>query len=157
MSAFFFTDNTLNHIFEKEGKFDVPFMMRELGLTFIICYGLNLIFKILVRTDSKIIEIKQGNDNLLDGIDSIKCKFIFYFIFGILIIIFGWFYISCFCAVLHHSQIILIKCAIYTLAATFLYQIILGLISPSLRVCALRSESKDKKCLYEFSKVLSYI
>ena len=157
VSAFFFTDNTLNNIYENKNKFDIPFMMRQLMLTFLICLGVNLIFKILMRTDNKIIEIKQENENIKDGISSIKCKFIFYFVFGNLILMFGWFYISCFCSVLNHTQIILIKCAAYSLAITFVYHFLICLLAPLFRVWALNSKNKDKKCLYEVSKILSFL
>ena len=157
VSAFFFTDNTLNNIYENKNKFDFLFMARQLILTFLINLGVNLIFKILMRTDNKIIEIKQENENFNDGLNSIKCKFIFYFVFGVIILMFGWFYISCFCAVLSHTQIILIECAAYSLLITFIYPFFFCLLSPSFRICALNSSKKDKKCLYEFSKILAFI
>ena len=157
VSAFFFTDNTLNNIYENKNKFDVPFMLRQLILTYLIILGINIIFKMLVRTDNKIIDIKQENDNVNDGLSSIKCKFIFYFIFGNLILMFGWFYISCFCAVLSHTQVILIKCAIYSLFIEFIFPFFFCLLSSSFRVCSLKSEKKNNKCLYEVSKILSFL
>jgi hypothetical protein len=157
VSAFFFTDTTLNNIYENKNKFDVPFMLRQLILTYLICLGVNIIFKILVRTDNKIIDIKQENDNVNEGLSTIKCKFIFYFVFGHLILMFGWFYISCFCAVLSHTQIILIKCTIYSLLIEFIFPFFFCLLSSSFRVCSLKSEKKNNKCLYEVGKILSFL
>ena len=157
INAFFFTDNTLNYIYEKKNKFDLSFMIKQLGLAFIICYGINIIFKILVRSDSRIIEIKLANKNLLDGIKCLKYKFIIYYILSLMIIFFGWFYISCFCAVFYNTQIILLKCALYSLASTFVYPFFICLISSSIRICSLKDEKMDKRCLYGFSKILSYI
>ena len=157
VSAFFFTDNTLNNVYENKNKFDVPFMIRQLGLTFIICYGVNILLKILMRTDNRIIDIKEENEKLFEGISSIKCKMIFYFIITMIIIIFGWFYITCFCVIYSHTQIILLKCAAYSLAVTFVYPFFLCLVPPLFRICALKAEKKDKKCLYEFSKIISYL
>ena len=152
VSALFFTDSTLNNIYKKKNKFDFPFMIRQLAFTFLICLGINIIFKLLVKTDGNIIDIKQGKKQLNEAKCRIKCKFIFYFIFCIIIIIFGWFYISCFCAVFHNTQIILIKCAGYSLAISFIYPFFTSLLFASFRKCALNSESKDKKCLYDFTK-----
>ena len=157
VSAFFFTDNTLNNVYENKNKFDVLFMLRQLGLTFIICYGVNTLLKLLVRTDARIIDIKVENEKLDEGISTIKCKMIFYFIITMIIIIFGWFYISCFCFIYSHTQIILLKCAAYSLAVTFVYPFFLCLVPPLFRICALKAEKKDKKCLYEFSKLISYL
>ena len=157
ISAFFFTDNTLNNIYENKNKFDISFMIRQLALTFLICLGLNIIFKILMRTDNLILRMKHDKDTFSEGIYSIKCKLILYFILCLIIILFGWYYIGCFCAIYRHTQIILMKCSGYSLCITFVYQIILSLLSPSFRKCAINSKTKDKKCLYEFSKILSYL
>jgi hypothetical protein len=157
VSALFFTDNTLNHIYKNKNKFDFPFMIRQLAFTFLICLGINIIFKLLVKTDANIIDIKYGKKQFNEAKCRIKCKFIFYLIFGIIIIIFGWFYISSFCAIYSNTQIILIKCAGYSLAISFIYPFLTSLLSSSFRKCALISKNKDKKCLYEFSKILSYL
>jgi len=157
VSAFFFTDNTLNYIYENKNKFDIPFMVRQLALTFLICLGINIIFKILMIQDNLILRMKYEKDSSDEGIYSIKCKLILYFIFCLLIILFGWYYIGCFCAIYRHTQIILMECAGYSLCITFVYQIFLSLLSPAFRKCALNSKTKDKKCLYEFSKILSYL
>lgn len=52
-------------------------MIRPLGLTFIICFGVNLLFKPLIRSDRKVIRIKEEKDMLDEAIKSIRCKFIF--------------------------------------------------------------------------------
>ena len=157
VSAFFFTDNALNNIYENKNKFDIPFMVRQLALTFLICQGLNIIFKLLMITDNLILRMKYEKDSSDEGIYSIKCKLILYFILCLIIILFGWYYIGCFCAIYRHTQIILMKCAGYSLCISFVYQIFLSLLSPAFRKCAINSQTKDKKCLYEFSKILSYL
>jgi len=156
VSALFFTDNTLNNIYKNKNKFDFPFMIRQLAFTFLICLGINIIFKLLVKTDGNIIDIKYGKKQFNEAKCKIKCKFIFYFIFGIIFIIFGWFYISSFCAVYSNTQIILIKCAGYSLAISFIYPFFTSLLSASFRKCALNNQYKDKECLYDFSKMLEY-
>ena len=156
ISALFFTDNTLNNIYKNKNKFDFPFMIRQLAFTFLICLGINILFKLLMRTDGNIIDIKHGKKQFNEAKCRIKCKLIFYFIFSIMIIIFGCLYISCFCAVFNNTQIILIKCAGYSLVVSFIYPFFTSLLSASFRKCALNSEIKNKKCLYDFSKILEY-
>ena len=156
VSALFFTDNTLNHIYKNKNKFDFPFMIRQVAFTFLICLGINIIFKLLVKTEDNIIDIKYGKKQFNEAKCRIKCKFIFYLIFSIIFIIFGWFYISSFCAVYNNTQIILIECAGCSLAISFIYPFFTSLLSSSFRKCALNSKNKDKKCLYEFSKILEY-
>ena len=62
-------------------------MTRQLGLTFIICYGIDFIYKFLVRTDIRVIDIKQGIENLKDGISSIRCKLVFYFLLSLILML----------------------------------------------------------------------
>ena len=157
ISAFFFTDNTLNNIYDKKNKFDFSFMIKPIGLTFIICFGINLLSKPLIRSDIKVIRIKEEKDMLNEAIKSIRLKFIFYFIISMIFIIFGWFYISCFCAVFNNTQIILFKCALYSFIANVIYPFIFCLLAIAVRRCAIGDQNKGKKCLYEFSKILSYI
>ena len=132
-------------------------MVRPIGLTFIICFGVNLLFKLLVRTHNNIVDIKKENENLTEGIKNIRIKIIIYFGLTSCILIFGWFYISSFCLVYNHTQLILFKCVIYSLAVTFVIPFLLCLLPASLIICALGDEKKDRKCLYEFSQVLSYL
>ena len=157
ISALFFTDNTLNHIYNKKNKFDFAFMVRILGLTFIICWGVDFLFKLLARTDSMVIDIKKRHENLNEGLSGIRCKFLFYYIFILIISLFAWYYISCFCAVYSHTQLILFKSAIYSFAVSVVYPFFLCLIPPMFRNCALGDQNKESKCLYEFSKIISYI
>ena len=118
---------------------------------------INILLKALIKSNNNVVDIKYEKQTFEEGLKAIRLKFLFYYVIGFIIMIFGWILISSFSAIFTNSQIKLIKCGGYTLTANFVLQIIYCLIISSLRICSLNSERKQKKCLYVFSKVLTYL
>ena len=157
ISAIFFSDKAVDNIFEKNNKFDVGYMIKPMVITFFICFALNILFKYLIKSNNDVIEMKYEKRTSQEVLKAIRLKIIFYFVFGFIIMTFGWLLISSFCSIFTNSQISLIKYAGYTLAANFLFQIIFCFLISSLRTCSLNSDGKKNKCLYDFSEILTYI
>ena len=155
--SLFFADNTINNIFDKKNKFDIIYMLKPMAFTFAICFVINILLKALIKSNNNVIDIKYENKTFTEGLKAIRLKYIFYFIIGFLIMIFGWILICCFSAIFINSKIKLLQCAGYTLAANFILQIIFCFIISSFRKCSLKSEKKQKKCLYNFSIGLTYL
>ena len=84
-------------------------------------------------------------------------KFFFYFIFSLLVLLFCWYFISCFCAVYINTQIILISDSFISFSLSMLYPIGLNLLPGFFRIPALRAKNKDKECLYKISKIIAII
>ena len=132
-------------------------MIKPIVFTFLINLVINILLKVLIKSNNNVIDIKYEKQTFEEGLKAIRLKFLFYYVIGFIIMIFGWILISSFSAIFTNSQIKLIKCGGYTLTANFVLQIIYCLIISSLRICSLNSERKLKKCLYVFSKVLTYL
>ena len=84
-------------------------------------------------------------------------KYIVYFIIGILIIIFFWLYISTFGAVYKNSQIILFENTLISISISFVYPFFISLITGVIRIISLKSENKNKDCVYKISQFMQYI
>ena len=84
-------------------------------------------------------------------------KFIIFFILNSLFLLFFWYFISCFCAVYKNTQMILIKDTLVSFGLSMLYPFGLNLLPGILRIPALRSVKKDKKCLYKTSTLVALI
>ena len=156
INALFFADDTIDNIFAKKNKFDIGYMIKPMAFTFLICLFINILLKLLIKSNNNVVDIKYEEISYEEGLSAIRLKLIFYYIFCFFISVFGWILICSWSAIFTNSQIILLQCAGYTLAANFILQIIFCLLITSLRICSLNSENKEIKCLYNFSKLLTY-
>ena len=75
----------------------------------------------------------------------------------VIIMIFFWYFISCFCAVYKNTQEILIKDTLISFALSMIYPFGLNLLPGMFRIPALRSITKDKKCFYKISGLVALI
>ena len=115
----------------------------------------------LSLSEGDILSIKKASNikNVIkrskDVPNNLIIKFIVFYILGIILLFFFWFFISCFCVVFVNTQIILIKDSLISFAISMIYPFGLYLIPGFFRIPALRA--KDRECLYQFSKYLAYI
>ena len=84
-----------------------------------------------------------------------KIKFILFIIIGFIILIFFWYYLSCFCCVFANTQYPLIKDTLISYGLSMLYPFGLNLIPGLFRIPALKSNSR--KILYIISKIIAFI
>ena len=117
-----------------------------------------MLFKMLLLNEKNIsaiklmIKIKMELEQSRYIERSIKIKYILFIIFCALLLLFCWYYISCFCATYINDQILLIKYALFSFGFLLIYPFFLTLIPGLLRIPALRSEYN--RCLYEVSQFL---
>ena len=91
-----------------------------------------------------------------------KCltiKYICYFVFGTLILILFWYYLSSFGAVYQNTQIYLIKNTLISISFSCFYPFLINLIPSTLRIIALKNNSKKENndCIYKISKIFQII
>ena len=122
-----------------------------------------MILKQLSLSEKNILAIKQEEDVNKTKIKSkiikrcLIIKFIIFFILNCLLLLFFWYFISCFCGVYKNTQIILIKDTLVSFGLSMLYPFGLNLFPGILRIPALRAEKKDKKCVYKISTIVALI
>ena len=80
-----------------------------------------------------------------------------FFILGSILMLFFWYFISCFCAVYINTQIILIKDTVISFFTSMLYPVGLNLIPGIFRISAIRAKNKDKQCIYKASLLIALI
>ena len=69
--------------------------------------------------------------------------------------LFFWYFITCFCAVFHNTQLILIKDTFVSFGISLLYPFAINLLPGIFRISAIRSIKKDKKCIYKFGLLVA--
>ena len=90
-------------------------------------------------------------------IRKLKIKFISFFNCTFFILVFFWYYITCFCGIYVNTQIHLIKDSLISLATSLLIPFILYAIPGIFRITALRSEKPNRYMMYKFSCILENI
>ena len=159
INALFFTDSTMHRIYEDKGSFNFIYQIPQIIYSSLISTILNQIVKILSLTEKNILKLKSLEQNIDEESESIKkiikIKFIFFFVFSFIILLFFGFYLSCFCAVYQNTQIHLIKDTLISFGTSILTPFVICLLPGLFRIPALKST--NKKYSYNLSKLLQMI
>ena len=163
INGFFFSDETMNKINEDKGAFNFLFQIPQILYSTLICAVINMVIKRLSLTEKQILLIKQqkGYKEAEKKSKEIKCclkaKLIIFFVISFLLMLFFWYFISCFCAVYKNTQWILIKDTLISFGLSMLYPFGLNLLPGMFRIPALRAKNKNMKYLYQFSGFVALI
>ena len=163
VNGFFFYDNTMHKIYKDNGYYDINDQIPILIYSTMISSFINVIMKRLTLSEQKILEIKKGKNiiRIKEAFKKvlIKCKiqFTFFFIFNFLLILFFWYFISCFCSIYINTQKILINDTLINFGLSMLYPFGLYLLPGLFRIPSLKVKNRDKECLYKASTLISLI
>ena len=161
INGFFFSDDTMHKFYEENGVYDIINQIPQILYSIIISSIINIILKSLSLSEKNILEIKEITDFNIAKERSeevefcLKIKFIIFLIFSFLIMIFFWYFISCFCAVYINTQYILIKDTLISFCLSMIYPFAFNIIPGFLRIPALRAKNKDKECLYKMANIIA--
>ena len=161
LNGFFFNDNTMHKIYANNGTYDILAQLPIIFYSTLITAVINMILRTLSLSEKNMLEIKQEKNfnqakkRAKDIWNCIKLKIYIFFILSILLMLFFWYFISCFCSVYKNTQIILISDTLISFGLSMLYPFGIFLIPGMFRIPALRSKSKDKECLYKISVFIS--
>ena len=160
VNSFFFNDNTMHKIYKDNSSYNFIFQIPIILYSTIISSIINIILKYLSLSEKDVLLIKKEKnyiDSVNKSINVKKClrkKLIIYFILGIILLLFFWYFISCFCFVFYNTQIILIKDSFISFSLSIVYPFLLNIFPGLLRIYSL---NKNKKSLYRFSVLLSLL
>ena len=85
-------------------------------------------------------------------------KYICLYIFGSLLLIFFWYYISSFGAVFQNTQLYLMKNTLISFSFTLVYPFFINLIPAIFRRISLNNgDKKNNECLYKISQLIQVI
>ena len=162
INGFFFIDENMHNIYVNNGNFNIIFQLPQILYSTIITSFINVILKSLSLSENSILKIKNANEKEYIKKSKeiercLKIKFILFFIFSFLFMSFFWYFISCFCAVYKNTQSILIKDTLLSFGLSMIYPFGINLIPGIFRIPALRSEKRNKNCIYNFSKIIALI
>ena len=154
INGFFFSDETMHKIHEDKGAFNIFFQIPQILYSSVISAAINMILKLLSLSEKNILDLKSEKNIIILGQKSKKAR---HCLLSALLLLFFWYFISCFCAVYINTQDILIKDTFISFGLSMLYPFGLNLLPGFLRIPALRAKKKDKKCLYKISLLVALI
>ena len=165
INALFFNDSAMHKIYEDHGNFNFLYNLPKILYSTIISTAINFIILFLSLTEKDIVKIKvkveEEKKDLNEVVKStekcLKIKLLIFFVLNFLFILFFWFYLSSFCAVYRNTQIHLFKDVSLSFALSLLYPFGLALLPGMLRIPALNDKNKDRKMLYNISKIVQLI
>ena len=163
MNGFFFSDETMNKINEDHGKYDFLYQIPQILYSTIISAVINIILKWLSLSEKQILDIKKEKNYInakkryKSTIKCLRIKLGIFFGLSLLLILFFWYFISCFCAVYKNTQKILILDTIISFILSMIYPFALNLLPGLFRIPALRAKEKNKKYLYILSGYVALI
>ena len=116
---------------------------------FLKYYILQLFHLLEKKCDFNQTKVNQIQKNL-------KIKLIIFFVLSSLLMIFFWYFISCFCGVYMNTQVILIKDTLMSFGSSLIFPFILSFIPGCFRIPSLRSK-KNLKLLYKISSLTNLL
>ena len=160
INALFFTDDTMHKIYKDKGKFDLLYQIPQILYSTLISKIIDTFIKALALSQNNIIELKRTKDkkNLVDIQNKLllilKIKFILFYISSLIILLFFWYYITCFCGVYINTQIHLIKDSIISLIISLVIPFVLYLIPGIFRIPSLGAIKANRVILYKISQFI---
>ena len=157
----FFSDSTMHKIYEDNGKFNFIYQIPQILYSTIISSIINVLVNMLSLSERNIILLKKDSKNILEKkpkiINCLKLKFILFYILVFILLLFFWYYLSCFCAVYKNTQFYLIKDSLISFLLSLLYPFGLCLLPGLFRIPSLKSPNQNKELLYKISKIVQLI
>ena len=163
INGFFFSDDTMNKIYEDNGAFNIIYQLPQIFYSSVISAVINIILKMLSLSESQILAIKKEKDlekskeMAKKTKRTLNIKLIIFIILSTIFMLFFWYFISCFCAVYKNTQATLIEDTLLSFFLSMLYPFGLNLFPGLFRIPALRAPNRDKKYKYKISNYIALI
>ena len=158
LNVFFFSDDSMHKLYLDYGKYNFIQQIPQIVYSTMVSQLIQVFICFLSLTDKHFYQIKNldkvKKNAILHILNCIRIKIIGFFLVTIILFIFYWYLISCFCAVYINTQMAFIKDSIISFLFGLLYPFVLYLIPTLLRKVALNSRNKRLNFLYKLSFII---
>ena len=159
----FFNEDVIHKLYEDGGGFDVVYFIPQISISFAVSHIITVLIKFIFLSESNIIEVrKQKTYTAAIHISTkvkknIICKYVIFYISGIIFLFFFWMLLSSFGAVYQNTQVILFESVLISFGISFVFPIFYNIIPCILRTCSLNNKEKNSDCIYKTSKFLQIL
>ena len=158
MNVFFFSDETMNKLFLDYGKYNFIQQIPQIVYSTIVSKLIETLLCFLSMTDKYYYQIKENKHSNKKSISKIKKyikkKIIFFYIFTILMFLFYWYLITCFCTVYQNTQIAFIKDSLFSFLLDNLIPFVIYIFPALFRYVSLKTKGLFSKCMYQLSNII---
>ena len=161
LNALFFDDRIIHKIYLTQGNYNLIHSLLNIIYSSIISSIIRLVLKFLALSHNSILEFKnyKNRKKMIKEstrlVKKLNIKLFFYYVISFLFLLFFWYFISAFCAIFKNSQLFFLENSVTSFMLASIYPFGLYLLPGIFRIKSLKS--KDKKCMYTFSNVISFI
>ena len=151
----------MNKIYEDDGDFNFIYQLPQIIYSSMIPIVINMVLKMLSLSEKQVIELKKENakekinQKSKEFMNNYKIKLVIFLALNIILMLFFWYFISCFCAVYVNTRSILIYDTFISFGISMIYPFILNIFPGLFRIAALKAPNKDQKYKYKFSKLIA--
>ena len=163
-NCFFFNESNFHKIYMDGGIYDFIYSVPQILYSFIFSQISFILIKYFFLTERTLLEIKKGQtlEKEEDKKDNVRkfltIKYICFYVFGSLLLMFFWYYISAFCAVYHNTQIHLIKNTLISYLFCYVHPFFINIFTSAFRIISLKKEGNGlRECLYKISNILQFL
>ena len=159
----FFTDNIMHKIYEDGGKYDIFYFLPIISICSLASYYCTAFIKFIFLSEGNISQVRKQPTLSLAYKTSNKVKknliikYIIFFSFGIIFLVFFWMLLSSFGAVYSNTQMFIIKNTLISFAMSLFYPIFINILPCMFRMCSLKTKPKNHGCVYRISKFLQIL
>ena len=162
VNFFFFDAKDIHKIYDDAGRFDIIYFIPRILISFAISHIITIIIKLLFLSERNIAQIRK--EQIYHQVlrlatkekKNIICKYVIFYILGIIFLFAFWMLLSSFGAVFQNSQIILFENVLVSFSISLIYPIFFNIIPCLFRYCSL-GKGKNLECLYDMSKFLQIL
>ena len=143
--------------------FDIIYQIPQIFYSSVISSVANVLLKNLSLSENSILELKKETYFSIHKAKKkarqikrcLRIKLILFFIISLILMLFFWYFISCFCAVYKNTQIILLKDTGISYGLSMIYPFILSILPGIFRIPSLRN--RNLKYLYRISVIINWL
>ena len=156
----FFNEEIIHKIYKLYVKYDVKNFISKILISFIISYIITRIIQYIVLSERYVFQIKKeiSLSTAKDLSEKVKkklfLKYILFFIFSFILLIFCWLFLVSFSAVYQNTQIILLYNTLISFAMCICYTLIYNIFPAIERINSLKLKRKHR---YQLSKLLQIL
>ena len=160
VNAFFLNDSIINKIYKNPKKYALSISLPIIIYSVIISYAARYVLKMLTFTENSIIEIKnqrtlQQSSNLKEKIlKQINIKIIIFYSINFILLVFIWYYLSCFGVAFRNTQYILFWNTLIGMVISLIFPFIYLLVPGILRIQSFKNNNEN---LYKISQLFQLL